>query len=539
MTTLRKRGADAIRDLAAAAEHRANVRKGQVELALKAIPAVALGYGLVSAFEYFYLGIHFFPSGLSVGDNLLFIFITLAYGLLVFGVGAFGLGALAPALVGESWTRNPVPSKGNGPRRGAVALRVFMGLIWVAGAAWIISWRYNHLGKAFDFDLSMRWHAACSFVAMAVLCYPYGRWSAGMTWDDRISQWLDWFLMSLFHTLFVLFSSWLIAFNPDQGLYVVAWSVATGAMWWGALNLHLGRMPASGAGHRGTPSAVWTFAALPLTLPLLFDFAYLHGTMSHTVMGKLGLSAGNVSVQLKGDALVLARAKAAMNPGRVTFCEEADGSALVGPVDLLWHGMGTRSLVSLGTPRAGWDASEEDRFEVSSSELKLAFQGDRQCQDLRSDVYFALGQLRHPEAQMTQLIDELRQTLIARQKASTPKAHWSLERVLVQGHADPLPYGEQGNEGLSLARAQVATEALKTGLEAELKAQRGRVQWQTESLGSRYPGTRPCADVHGRQEQAECHAPDRRVHVRLVFTCQDEKDEPSTRCTLKPPSAGA
>lgn len=66
---------------------------------IKNTPHLLIAPGVIATFLYIFLDIHFFPQNLSIGDTVLFIFITLGFGLISISIYLLFLGVAAPFLL--------------------------------------------------------------------------------------------------------------------------------------------------------------------------------------------------------------------------------------------------------------------------------------------------------------------------------------------------------------------------------------------------------------------------------------------------------
>ena len=276
------------------------------------------------------------------------------------------------------------------------------------------------------------------------------------------------------------------------------------------------------------------------TVPLIADIVLLDFSVSTAVFRGLGLRADNASVRLKGESLSTVRAHARNAGVELSVCSEQDGSAIVAPITVLWHGMGKRSLLALGQlhqresekPRQGMS-----QVEVNSDELKLLQNQGNHCRDMKQEVFFRSGKVEAALATQERALAAEIEDVFLRVYPAPDEKHasnwrWVLERVLVSGHADPMPLGEAGNEGLARQRAACVAKELMKAIE-----KRGRhpfedpdVHWDGE--GARSLSKANCPLDGGHSALVECHAANRYAHVRMIFSCKDGSGKPFNGCEI-------
>jgi outer membrane protein OmpA-like peptidoglycan-associated protein len=289
---------------------------------------------------------------------------------------------------------------------------------------------------------------------------------------------------------------------------------------------------------RRVSMAILTMTAF--SVPLIADIAFLDFSVSTAVFRGLGLRSDNASVRLKGESLSTVRAQARSAGVQLSVCAEPDGSAIVAPITVLWHGMGKRSLLVLGQfrPReSDKSRAEQSQVEVNSEELKLLQTQGHHCRDMKQEIFFRSGKVEGAlSAQERALAAEVEDVFLHVYPTSDEEHasgwRWTLERVLIVGHADPMPLGDAANEGLARRRAacvarQVVKVIDKRGMHAFEDAD---VQWEGE--GARSPSKLNCPLEGSHSALVECHAANRFANVRIIFSCKDASGKPFNGCEM-------
>lgn len=272
-----------------------------------------------------------------------------------------------------------------------------------------------------------------------------------------------------------------------------------------------------------------------LAIPLWGDLFQFDAQLSTAVFRGLGLRAENATVQLKGNALALVRSQAKTSGIHLNLCAEPDGTTLVSPVHVLWHGMGKRSWLSIGhvpARREGQTTARGAEIEVASDELKVLRSTSTVCHDFPVEVFFRSKSVSFEEAEAEAQAKALR-GLVSEAGPLPPalsartRQAWRLEQVIVTGHADSMPLSDNGNQTLSRNRAAcLASYLMDHVLAPPAKAASGVLRpldaydlsWK--GTGSRLPAKADCPSQGAHDALVECHAANRSATVRVILACQ-------------------
>ncbi|MDA8522517.1 OmpA family protein [Acidovorax sp. NCPPB 4044] len=610
-----------------ALESHAKRLTGYIDTAKTAIPVVAAGYGIVAAFLYFSLAIQFFPSGLTVGDNLLFFFVALGFGLLSILFAYLGALTLLPAVVFKTGV-GKVPAAQR-------AHRPLHEVVWFFHAAVI-----QGLACAVVFAF-MKWFPAPSTVALnwifgihLLIAVVIGCGITYLSWRDGAessTQWGldDWSMLGFAYGSVQLFLiPWAVVLRPNYlpGVLALSWVIGpllwwvvmqwksppqpaqqpTPARWhrpqgrtaktcfgialagglgfaivWVANMAHLWDLLNIGQSHvwpwafcaafialaayvlgtatwvhtklepkaakraldgsaiaadlppANSPEAPKVYATerkifhslLPLMLigilSLAMDFQ-LKGQLSAGIFRGIGLRAEQQTLRLEGDALTLVRTQARHADIPLSFCAEPDGAALVAPVDALWHGLGTRSLLRIGVaPKDAQAPDHRTAIEVPSDAVKIVRNAQARCHDIGHTVYFKSNSIT-PVNDMQPVADEVANTLrdlypAPRMEDENPRPHWRLDKLIVTGHSDPMPQSDAGNQPLSQRRAESVARWL-TAVPLHGTQFPGFYRRDVSGEGARELAGMQCPLAGRADDLKECHEKNRRVTVRLVFS---------------------
>ncbi|GKS84127.1 OmpA family protein [Acidovorax sp. SUPP1855] len=598
---------------------------GYIDTAKTAIPIVAAGYGVLATFLYCFVVIQFFPSGLSVGDNLLFVFVALGFGLLTFVLLGLGGTAFIPLMIFEDAERKNAVEE----NRQSHAVFWIVGPAFAKAASFLMLWTLYELLPAASAS-TIQW----CFIASAAVALAAGDFMAWCAWKNgttSIRKGSDWIVLGCCYGFIELLAlPWFSALRPHYAIYLLivpwvagllAWmlmsiwtrppvarqkdthdetehpprtDIPVLARWAGGAALVLLVLAAAIAwpfehapARADTTATIWIFwlaafafvsllgaflamafhrprreappptpdptpretqkhAGEPTGLPaiqsayvlesklyfsvlvllvlygltLVVDFQ-LQGQLSSGIFRSLGLRAEQQTLRLQGAALALVRSQADNAGIRLSFCAEPGGAALVAPVDALWHGMGTRSLLRIGTaPQGAKGVDRSTAIEVQSDEVKIVRHALARCHDIEHPLYFRSNSVASVN-RMDELTGEVADVLKTMYPPASPdrsgETAWQLDKVLVTGHADPMPLSDAGNQALSERRATCVADSL---VRKALGSTPLKATYRLEILGqgARDPSATPCPHEGRTENLAACHERNRRVTVRLIFT---------------------
>jgi OOP family OmpA-OmpF porin len=250
------------------------------------------------------------------------------------------------------------------------------------------------------------------------------------------------------------------------------------------------------------------WAAL-LVSPLAFSSGFVQLINENVVMPKVGLRLTDVTLKLSEENYdILASIAAGQNIAVLGCKTSATGhpERLVHGVNLLWHGLGERSLVELPSGKKKNLIVELKRDGVFA--LRNYAGSIERCLELSSDLLFETG-----SATLSSDDDELRDMLkIIVENKDT------IQKIQVIGHADALGYAGNAKENsrLAVARAETVKKVID---EAKVVSEKSV---KAEGHGAREPKTL-CKDWPVKATLSECLAVNRRVDVRIQFKPPTEK----------------
>lgn len=455
---------------------------------------LGLLYGGAWLFAYCFFVIGFFPTGISAADSVFLLFVAASFGFVVLILGGVGLHLMQPLFglcellfrkPGSSDKKFPVYGKLAGGALALIALLVVVlstANTHVSGHAWI--WLMGSLVVSY---------------CIAVV-YLKKHTSAESSASDVVSSGLlSVFSLAILLVFLLAKQWWVIPLIFTQGLLAVAFSVvwqspqrtksrALGLLMLGICNLFV-----------------------PIYITLLFKGEHpINPTLALT-FERLGLYRSTSDAIVSNSAAKQVWQLATDHEMDVQGCQLDDGSLLVSRVQVLWHGVGTRSLLRFAGSAAPSSLTQR-RIELDAADVRLLSALPQQCTQLPTAIHFASKSDKPVDpAEIDELLSQFRKAV-----KLAPEG-MQLATVQLRGHADSMPLAKDGNVELGLARARSVGAELAKQLEKTDSALRAKVNFDAQSSASRDGRSGTCPFKGDPASLEECHANSRRVEVRLIF----------------------
>lgn len=501
------------KERALAAKAQAEERATRLESIRKTAAAFGFGYGLLVVFCYCFVDLKFFPSGMSTGDVLFFLFAALGLGLMSLFCVGLGFSLYLPAAFYESCRRaNAGGTAGPGPAGPLPPgdWLFFASPVPVALLAYIAPpfFRLNLDGQAV--------RVAVLFAVTCALLFTLVHWSIKRNRANGGS--IGWFDASAYAIAYLLLAplvcNFLFNSGPPGRYLLLAIGCAGFAAALGIALLDAPPRPPS------APEAPDKRTQRLMTARILFMLALVPAlvvpAVRLAVFAQLGVRSMDTAVSLDKANLALVQAAADAAGITLSACRGEDGAAIVAPVGVLWHATGARSLVQL---KDGVD------LEVASAGLKLLRGTVERCVDIKEGLLFgsASSTFRSKDKDPQAVVEE---ELLPQLREIGEK--WRIKSVKVIGHADPMPLNGEDNDTLALARAENIKQILKNSTALGLSS--AALEPKATSAGSRYP-VKQCDTREAVLYQRECNKINRRVEVR--FRLESKPD--ATKAAPAPP----
>ncbi|WP_343742748.1 hypothetical protein [Herbaspirillum huttiense] len=511
------------KELAQTEEARAKTLATHIDMVCKLVPAVLIGYGVILSFLYFSRALNFFPSGLNTGDTLLLIFVTLGYTLFFWAIAGSGMILLTPVSIFKERVDSHIKGLPSVKMPPEIFIYVALGL-----GIPILAGKYFLEDVSSDRSLYLRLFLVVVIsIALIAIARYHGnkrgdalRGIAGTlraTNHDGQDQppaetesrppdtfWAalaDVVMKSIIYLGGLFFAIVSIHYGHNAGVLLVITACGSGVvLFLAADSLDQKQTQYSNKFFKYKLALPLVLVAISSSIPLYWDGTQGQYKLTKSVFNWVGLNSADATVILTGSALSALEEQNSESDLHLDICNDKSGNATVSGIDILWHGMGTRSLLRLG-------GKGKPEFEANSKDVTLVRNVGRRCHELTSTVHF-------PSGKATPINKEQIENLRAEfsQVVSSKKEPWKLVQVDFIGYADPLPL-EKGNQQLSLARAQ----RLRDDLEEIIPEDAQSTKRKLVANGARATDYTKCAAIADPKLLSECYEVNRRASVKLYF----------------------
>ena len=504
--------------------------KLHIEIVRLVCVSLGVSVGMLSLFFYCFFAAKFIPSGVTAGDTLLFIFLSLAIGFI--GLLTSGIGSLI-------WMPFVTPAKelsessGNSPELKSQRkwLMYVSGLYFliaaVAGAQIFNAGRPEHEQSSWLLSDLSEQSIGLLFVSVAAS-------SAAVALVRKVSAW-EAIAYSVGPASAVLLGA-ILAPLPNGN------AIIHSAMWGGMLlAIAFGKptdfrelkdakqprsSPANGTAVESRGSIlrrrVVICACAALLPPLLISMYGAENSkvgMPYLVFGPFGIFSYDAAVAVSADNLQTLTAAAELTGEQLQMCRGPHGTAIVTGIKVWWHGLGVRSLVEIPSARLGEGQVSGARVELETSGMKLIRDYGTHCIEVPDFAFFESGEGKRMSGDGLQALES------ALKSAMTPsQADRKLVAIEVIGHADPMPSANSTtNEALGKTRAEEVARQLSDipSLKAFFAAHAKDLNkvLTVVTFGSRRPA-QTCKVEGSVAAQRECNSVNRRVEIKLRFATE-------------------
>lgn len=457
---------------------------------------LAAAVGAIVTFAYLF-SIQFFPTGLTPGEVVFFVFVALAFGflyvvLLLYGAfSAIWLAQLFTQAVRQCRFRpkGATISKLRNSRLGNACHRL---PACQSIAPRIYRFRYMATRGALR-NRSLVPHAArgAMLMTMSFLVFTVMLLTALAAHSAPLNE----LLLSFFCGGFLL-----LAFSASQGSKKTIHKASNGDT---------------------KMRSAWFRWSMAFVLPLFLVFAAGKSMpLLHMVFQGLGIRATNVSIEVpESESSAFDRISDVIGRPILDCRKSSGGQLLVHNADVLWTSIGNETLVSFSIlgPSNGDLFGPEPKI-LKQASLHLDTKAVRiiktkppldPCFDLPSDLLFETAQYALTSAAQSKVQD----VATAIQESGVPS------RIVVRGHSDSRQLAGQAanavgdNQRLSELRAAAVAKVLEESFKVP------QLVVVPEGVGSREPKVK-CQTEHmvTKYELERCLAPNRRVEIRVTFT---------------------
>lgn len=529
-------------------------RVDSISSILKLGLTVGTAYGFVLVFVYCFTLAKFFPSGFSVGDTALLLFVAIAFGIAASLFAALGFMPFAPWVNVQGIQDSPAHSSSTPlscpPPSWQYHLTVvaFLGWIsafvsaWTGSRYWLLAFpQENGSSYVTDYtDLGLVILATClvleiEIASLQVLITRQRAARSPMPTEKEIikENRLDYFS----HVL-----NWMVGVGvwgvvggalllADNGLgYVLAALL-------GGFSIALSLATLDGANADGmAPEKKKNrlqlsifFVGAALILPPAVSLDLSTSALKRFVMSNLGIYSERSALWVSADNLSTLQSAAQLLNSPLSVCRNSDGSAVVTDLRIWWHGIGARTyaeLLDLNTPvKSQMQVSENTsrRLELKSEGARIIQSADARCTELGEEFIFRSNNhnpdpSNNPKARICESLGPF-----IKLAAPTYENGLHISQIEVIGHTDPMARKKSSNEQLGLERAN----EIKTLILAVFKDS-GKISDENIIVPKTGGATSPikdCSEIRDGAQAKECNSVNRRVQIRLHYA----KTEASTK----------
>jgi len=453
-----------------------NLENHKLALSLLLGVASAVGAGAVIIYCLCYVG--GFPSGLTVGDTMFFLFAAVALGIAGLLYSGFGMLVFLPFIF-----RNKRRKKRHD---GAIAgICLFSGVFIPFLVTAIVHSSVTLTESVFVF-----------IIALPTLLFIYIK--------NYVPEGRNRFLATFMRTLcyvaallpFAFYGTYLLTitnYSPEA----LAAALLGGATLTIAISL-LDTPPKSprlntvnnnfAIGYRG----VLPLLFFAIATPFLFSGPFGDQLFRKAVMERLGVYKERAAIVVSSENFETLQSAASVLGLPLLACRDSTNLAVVTNVQVLWHGPGNTSVVDLAKASS---TSNSAKVQLKSEGVKLVSGDHFSCIELNEGMFFEsnsskLNSLALPAAKL--ILDDLTKS---QQQGGT---------IIVSGHADPMARHLGTNEQLALDRACAVAKIISKKDNIWIK-----------NFGSRHP-VKECAGGGAGVSQRECNSANRRVEIRYM-----------------------
>lgn len=453
---------------------------------------LSIGVGVFITFAYLF-SIDFFPSNLSPGDVVFFVFVSMSFGFLYVLSLTYGLYASIWIMQTSFYIIRLLRLKDPALRTGNIfALRH------------AIKKRKKHSGLLFQImdrghSVWLRWRIEITkSINSGRGVLPSFAKDGGTVVMSAV----------VFATMLLIALS---IDSSDLNKFLLGFFLA------GFVALSIFIAPATKYREKSISSAQRVLLIIILPLLIVFIFGEPKALL-HAAFRGLGVRAENVSIEVPdSERAMFDRISETIGRPLIDCRKENNGKLLVHNIDVVWGGIGGQTLLAFSTPGPS-KKSEKGKANPKSGKLvKVAIESSAikiirsqtaidACYEIKTDMSFASGRHDLTSNSKTQLINLAN----AIKLQSTPK------EIRVIGYSDPRPISGQlvkkirDNQYLSEMRARSAGDFLKQQIPGATII--------TDGAGGGEIRVK-CDNSNGRSkyESEQCNRPNRRVDVFVRY----------------------
>ncbi|WP_144410282.1 hypothetical protein [Chromobacterium vaccinii] len=535
---------------------------------------LASAYGFILLLIYCYTQAKFLPSGLSIGDSVLLLFFSIAFGFIIFVTACMGAYTLYPIV--DYIRLKYIPAiakkkeKDSQENEKTNTKKSYWDIDWgnvkdYALDLFLIFFPFILTSVTVSYILPVsNWASELPFVkdytflTILIFLIPFTLtkilWACfALPWyyekHNLTPQPLSWLI--LYALWFIVESICAAAGNRGGNLSIyIQLSGFTLALLQSIITSEYSKKKDEIKYPNARIGIVFCIAML-LLLPLI-KWSDLGSLMfNSTVVKPLGLYQDRASMWVSKKNLQRLENAAKLQDIPLSICRNPEGSAVVTDLKIWWHGIGSRSYVQLlgfsdriennsdeeSTNKTNASAPNESikkdknpydaypRVELDSNEASLIASQNVRCTEISDALVFPSNKTipdNEPSVK-DQLAKQIRPFI----ETNTGEVGTSfLSKITVIGHADPMPIQKASNEELGRERATHALSMLCTD---NLYKDIQNANIEIKTMGARSP-LKDCSAIKDKDLAKECNAVNRRVDLQFSYSLKSPKKDYTLEC---------
>lgn len=468
-------------------------------------------FGVITIFVYCFFIAHFFPTGLKIGDTLLFVFATLGMSLTGMMLSSFGMMAYVP------WVNRPTLPASTSPPPGDpadpnakqkrfanISLLIFAVMaLTLTLSIRVLAFKWFELEKLSTAE-TIWWYILSAISIGIYFCAVY---CLIPNWADRATSAVPFLIFALIAGMMgVLFSSGWAAFVFVVGLLLGGFSIVLGL---DMLSTRAAETVLELENNRRKRKIASTLILVGILFPYIASG--FNATILNFVMKNLGVYTEHATLIVTKSELAKLQTIADAKGIPLYSCRIDDENTAVSDVKIWWHGIGERSYVELNsyTSSKGQDASQRNgvRVELDSAGVrKSESETSTSCIELRRGIYFDSNQSNLTDEQW-KLAKPIVTEFFKEKKAS--------DSIVLVGYADPRPRMTDSNFKLAHDRACNVYKFLNASKDTSTQKVLIDIRGDMEAGST-------CSSKDGLLRERACEERNRRVEVRLISSNGNE-----------------
>ncbi len=263
-------------------------------------------------------------------------------------------------------------------------------------------------------------------------------------------------------------------------------------------------------GKRERLSATASVCGAALVTPFMYSFPTIDESLKslpRIVFQGFGLYQKDIVLLARGETASTLQALAFESDTDISICNLKPNRTMINGAELLWHGLGSRSLVKVGTGKSG---KTDSRLTLDSSTIEILSNPREICADLHTNPQ-TLGAEEIP-------LDSKKTNQIELQLIKTiewaNRSKWKLDRAEFIESANHLPASGEGAHQTKKARALCKSIEMKLQELTHIDCQSQAVNFTIQ------PASRPASLAHLTENTTNtvecdgCHTLFTRLHFR-------------------------